>query len=127
MLLKILIEQVFHQDHYAEFEKLLEFQVKNGADAIIVCGTTGESSTMTDSERKETIIKLSPQSAAISATWDKFPEASFIATIFWIYPIPVKAALNLMGYDFGTPRLPLTPISPTNLEMLKIAMKPYLI
>ena len=35
--------------NYEEFEKLLEFQVENGADAIIVCGTTGEASTMTDS------------------------------------------------------------------------------
>lgn len=41
--------------NFSEFQKLLEFQVQNGADAIIVCGTTGESSTMTDSERKETI------------------------------------------------------------------------
>ena len=41
--------------NFSEFQKLLEFQVQNGADAIIVCGTTGESATMTDSERKETI------------------------------------------------------------------------
>ena len=41
--------------NFSEFQKLLEFQVQNGANAIIVCGTTGESSTMTDSERKETI------------------------------------------------------------------------
>lgn len=41
--------------NFSEFQKLLEFQVQNGTDAIIVCGTTGESSTMTDSERKETI------------------------------------------------------------------------
>lgn len=41
--------------NYREFERLLESQVANGADAIIVCGTTGESATMTDSERKETI------------------------------------------------------------------------
>lgn len=43
-----------------------------------------------------------------------------------VNPIPVKAALNLMGYDFGSPRLPLTPISPSNLEKLKSAMAPYL-
>ena len=43
--------------NYIEFEKLLEFQITNGADAIIVCGTTGEAATMTDSERKE-IIKF---------------------------------------------------------------------
>jgi len=38
-----------------EFRKLLEFQIANKVDSIIVCGTTGESSTMTLDERKETI------------------------------------------------------------------------
>jgi 4-hydroxy-tetrahydrodipicolinate synthase len=38
-----------------EFGKMIEFQIKEGADAIIVCGTTGEASTMTLEERKETI------------------------------------------------------------------------
>ncbi len=38
-----------------EFARMVEFQIKNGADAIIVCGTTGESATMTESERKATI------------------------------------------------------------------------
>ncbi len=41
--------------NYEEFRKLIEFQISEGADAIIVCGTTGESSTMTVDERKETI------------------------------------------------------------------------
>lgn len=40
---------------FEEFKKLIEFQIKNKADSIIVCGTTGESSTMTLDERKETI------------------------------------------------------------------------
>lgn len=38
-----------------EFEKLIENQIQNKIDALIVCGTTGESSTMTLEERKETI------------------------------------------------------------------------
>ena len=38
-----------------EFARMVEFQIKEGADAIIVCGTTGESSTMTVEERKATI------------------------------------------------------------------------
>ena len=38
-----------------EFRKLLEFQIKNNADAIIVCGTTGEASTMTKDEKISTI------------------------------------------------------------------------
>ena len=32
--------------NYAELEKLIEFQIQNGTDAIITCGTTGESATM---------------------------------------------------------------------------------
>lgn len=35
--------------------KLLDFQMKNGTDAIIVCGTTGESSTLTDEEHRRVI------------------------------------------------------------------------
>lgn len=41
--------------NFEEFKKMIEFQIKEGVDAIIVCGTTGESSTMTVEERKETI------------------------------------------------------------------------
>lgn len=36
-----------------------------------------------------------------------------------VNPIPVKAALNIQGYDYGIPRLPLTPISAEKLEVLK--------
>jgi len=35
--------------------RLLDFQLENGTDAVIVCGTTGESSTMTYWERMRTI------------------------------------------------------------------------
>lgn len=41
--------------NFEEFKKLIEFQIENGVDAIIVCGTTGEASTMTTDEKKETI------------------------------------------------------------------------
>lgn len=41
--------------NFKEFGKLLEFQIENKVDAIIVCGTTGESSTMTTEEKKKTI------------------------------------------------------------------------
>lgn len=41
--------------NFEEFGKLIEFQIANGIDAIIVCGTTGEAATMTEEERKETI------------------------------------------------------------------------
>ena len=41
--------------NFEEFGKLIEFQIKNHIDAIIVCGTTGESATMSLEEKKETI------------------------------------------------------------------------
>ena len=40
---------------YGAFEKLIEFQIANSIDAIVVCGTTGEASTLTDDEHKECI------------------------------------------------------------------------
>jgi len=40
---------------YDKLGELLEWQIENSTDAIIICGTTGESSTMTDSERKTVI------------------------------------------------------------------------
>ncbi len=41
--------------NFEEFKKLIEDQIANKIDSIIVCGTTGESSTMTLEERKQTI------------------------------------------------------------------------
>ena len=41
--------------NFEEFRKMIEFQIAEGVDSIIVCGTTGESSTMTNEEKKETI------------------------------------------------------------------------
>ena len=46
---------------FEEFKKLIEFQIENKVDSIIVCGTTGESSTMTLDERKEIIEKQNEQ------------------------------------------------------------------
>ncbi len=48
----------FHQDgavNYEKFAELIEFQIKEGTDAIIVCGTTGEASTLTHEEHLEVI------------------------------------------------------------------------
>lgn len=47
-----------HEDGSVNFEafaKLIEFQIANGTDAIIVCGTTGEASTLSHEEHLEVI------------------------------------------------------------------------
>ena len=41
--------------NFEEFSRLVEDQIKIGVDSIIVCGTTGESATMTETERLDTI------------------------------------------------------------------------
>ncbi len=49
--------------NFEEFGKLIEFQIENGADSIIVCGTTGESSTMTQDEKKQ-VMKFAVEKSA---------------------------------------------------------------
>ena len=47
-----------HEDgkvNYEKLEELLEYQIANSTDAIIICGTTGESSTLTHGEHLQTI------------------------------------------------------------------------
>ena len=41
--------------NFDEFRKLIEFQIDNGVDSLIVCGTTGEASTMSMQEKLDTI------------------------------------------------------------------------
>ena len=40
---------------YKKFHDLVEWQIDKGVQALVVCGTTGESSTLTDSEHREAI------------------------------------------------------------------------
>ena len=41
--------------NYEEFGRFIDFQIENGTDAIVVCGTTGESSTLKVVEHNEAI------------------------------------------------------------------------
>lgn len=52
---------------YQAFAKMIDFQLTNGVDAIVVCGTTGEASTLSDSEKRE-LIKF-----AVSQTRNRVP------------------------------------------------------
>ena len=40
---------------YKTFAKLIDFQIDGGIDALVICGTTGEGSTLTDEEHRECI------------------------------------------------------------------------
>ena len=44
----------FNEDgvNFKKLEELLEWHVKEGTDAIVICGTTGEATTMTEKREK---------------------------------------------------------------------------
>lgn len=49
--------------NFGKLEEYIDFQIANSTDAIIICGTTGEASTMTDDEHLE-CIKVAVDRAA---------------------------------------------------------------
>lgn len=57
---------------FQKLEELLEWHVKEGTDAIIICGTTGESATMSFEEQKEaikfTVEKIDNRISVIAGT-----------------------------------------------------------
>ncbi|MBQ6231397.1 MAG: 4-hydroxy-tetrahydrodipicolinate synthase [Eubacterium sp.] len=48
---------------YDQLRKLVDYQIENGTDAIIVCGTTGESSTLSEEEHSEAIRVVAEHTA----------------------------------------------------------------
>lgn len=58
--------------NYEALEKLIEMHIENGTDAIVICGTTGEASTMPDSEHiaaiKFTVEKVNGRIPVIAGT-----------------------------------------------------------
>ena len=40
---------------YDRFARLIDWQIESGIDALVVCGTTGEASTLTDEEHRAAI------------------------------------------------------------------------
>ena len=40
--------------NYPEFKRIIDDQINRGIDSITICGTTGEGSTLTDKEHKDT-------------------------------------------------------------------------
>lgn len=60
------------------------------------------------------------------ATKVQLESTELIKTLFCkVNPIPVKPALNIMGYNYGVPRLPLVKMSNSNKELLEKVMKEY--
>lgn len=166
--------------NYPEMEHIINDQIAGGTDAVIVCGTTGETATMTYDEHIETIracvqmtagripvitgtgsnctksaVKLSvaaeragadgllvvsPYHVAPRDTHDmvikmlegdtdgaRRLQLKYIPLIHALFcevnPIPVKAAMNMLGYQAGPLRMPLTEMEEEHQETLREAMR----
>jgi len=48
---------------YPALKKLIDWQIKEGIDALVICGTTGEGATLSDAEHKE-VLRFSLEAAA---------------------------------------------------------------
>ena len=106
--------------------------VYSGEDAlnfpILAVGGVGVISVLSNILPKEvkqlcTLVKAGKLDEAASLNDKLLPVAN--ACFVEVNPIPVKEAVNLIGFNVGTPRAPLTKIEDCNREKLIAAMKNY--
>ena len=104
----------------------------SGEDAlnlpILACGGAGVISVLSnvvpaDVKKLCDLAKDGSMSEAIALNDKLLPLAN--ACFIEVNPIPVKAAMGLLGYNVGTPRAPLTEIEETNKAKLAKAMQDY--
>ncbi|KIN82419.1 4-hydroxy-tetrahydrodipicolinate synthase [Clostridium botulinum] len=86
---------------FNKLSELIEWHIKSKTDAIIVCGTTGEATTMTETEKKETIKfvvdKVNKRIPVIAGTGSNNTAAS-IAMSKWAESIGVDGLLVITPY-----------------------------
>lgn len=90
--------------------------------AVIALGGSGVISVVSNvlPEQTQAMVRAALDGDFDTATDLQIQLLPLIEALFSeVNPIPVKAALKLIGYDCGECRLPLTPISQTNLKKLK--------
>ncbi|MBQ1310654.1 MAG: 4-hydroxy-tetrahydrodipicolinate synthase [Blautia sp.] len=68
--------------NYDKLEEILEYQIANGTDAIVICGTTGESSTLTHGEHLKaihfTVEKVAKRVPVIAGTGSNCTETAIM-------------------------------------------------
>ena len=110
----------FHEDesiNYDKLDEMLDYHCTHGTDSIIICGTTGESSTLSEEEHMECIkFAIERVKGSCKMQLDAIP---LIEKLFCeVNPIPVKKALNLMGWQAGPLRMPLTEMTEAHTAQL---------
>ena len=78
---------------YEAYDRLIEFQIANSTDAIVVAGTTGEASTLTDDEHVE-IIRYTVEKVA-----GRVPVIAGTGSNDTVYAIELSKAAEKAGAD----------------------------
>ena len=109
-----------------------DFDIYSGNDdqilPVLSLGGKGVISVLSNVAPKEThdMVMNYLNGDTKSATKLQLDAIELINALFCeVNPIPVKAALNLMGYEVGSCKLPLCDMEEKNLETLRTAMKNY--
>lgn len=79
--------------NYDNFKTLINHQIENGADAIIVCGTTGEASTMTDEDHINSI------ECAVKTAKKRVPVVAGTGSNDTAYAIKLSVTAERLGAD----------------------------
>jgi len=78
---------------YAAFKKLIEWQLDQGINALVICGTTGESSTLTDEEHRQ-VLKF-----AVDTVGGRVPLIAGTGSNDTAYAIELTQYACQIGYD----------------------------
>ena len=78
---------------YPAFKKLIEWQIGKGIDALVICGTTGESSTLTDEEHRQ-VLKF-----ALEVSAGRVPMIAGTGSNDVAYAIDLTKYACEIGYD----------------------------
>lgn len=107
-----------------------DFLVFSGNDDIIVpmlsIGSSGVISVLSNILPKQThdMCKYYMEGNINKAKSLQLQFSDLISKLFIeVNPIPVKEAMNILGFDVGSPRLPLVNMSKKNIDLLYLSLK----
>ena len=78
---------------YPAFEKLINWQIEQGIDALVICGTTGEGSTLSDEEHRQVL------EFAIKVAASRVPMIAGTGSNDTSYAIELTKHACQIGYD----------------------------
>ena len=78
---------------YPALEKLINWQIEEGIDALVICGTTGESSTLSDAEHRQVL------QFAIDVAGGRVPMIAGTGSNDTAYAISLTQYACQIGYD----------------------------